>query len=93
MKKEIREQLEGKISVGHEAEVTPITRKKIHTVDADTWPELTLTELYDQLSILEQRRIQLYEIGQGPMAQQIEAGIKRLNLIIKAKDDGMPRLM
>ena len=93
MKKEVREQLEGKISTGHDAEVTPITRKKIHNVDARNWSEMTLTELYDQLSVLESRRIQLYEIGQSPMAQQLEKGIAALQQVIKAKSDGMPRLM
>ena len=93
MKKAIREQLEGKVSVGHDADVTPVTRQKIHQVHADDWKDMNLTELYDQLAVLESRRIKLYEIGQGPMAEQVEKGIAMLQLVIKAKDDGMPRLL
>ena len=93
MKKEIRERLEGSISVGHEAEVTPVTRQRINNVDAKQWKDMNLTELYDQLAVLESRRIKLYEIGQGPMAEQLEKGIAMLQAVIKAKDDGLPRLM
>ena len=93
MKKELRDQLEGGISTGIDAKVTPITRQAIRTVDAGEWTTLTLTELYDQLATLDSRRIQLYDIGQPMVAQQVEQGIAQLQSVIKSKTDGMPRLL
>lgn len=93
MKDSIRRQLEGSVSVDADATITPITRKPIKNVDAINWSEMNLTELYDQLATLDDRRIKLYEIGQPAVAQQVELGIARLQLIIKSKTDGMPRLM
>ena len=93
MKKEIREQLEGSVSVDADATLTPITRKEIRPVDATQWAEMSLTELYEQKAILESRRLQLYEIEQPAMAQQVEKGIALIDLVIKKKNDGLPRLM
>lgn len=93
MKEELRKKLERSVSVDDDATITPITHQPIKSVDATSWSDLNLTELYSQLSTLEDRRIKLYEIGQPAVAQQVEQGIARIQLVIKSKTDGMPRLL
>lgn len=75
------------VSVTEASEKTPITGKEIPTVDADMWEEMTPTELYEQLYILEQRMTACYQYGSVDAAKQIQRGITRLQGIIKQKDD------
>lgn len=93
MKEEVRKQLEGRISTDTDAEVTPITRTPITTIEADKWMEMSITELHDQLAVLEKRRIQLHEIGHGHLAPQIERGIAHLQAILAKRTSDLPRLL
>ena len=78
-----REDLEGIINV-QDADVTPITRRKIETVDASDWADLSVAELSDQLNTLAQRLswANMYSPG---MVLPIRRGIVQLELIIKNK--------
>ena len=78
-----REDLEGIINV-QDADVTPITRRKIETVDASDWPDLSVAELTDQLVTLSQRLTWANMYSPG-MVLPIRRGIARLEFIIKAK--------
>jgi len=78
-----REDLEGIINV-QDADVTPITRRKIETVDASDWPDLSIAELTDQLVTLAQRLTWANMYSPG-MVLPIRKGIARLEFIIKEK--------
>lgn len=78
-----REDLEGIINV-QDADITPITRRKIETVDASDWPDLSIAELTDQLVTLSQRLTWANMYSPG-MVLPIRKGIARLEFIIKEK--------
>ena len=78
-----REDLEGSINV-QDADITPITRRKIETVDASDWSDLSIAELTDQLVTLTQRLTWANMYSPG-MVLPIRKGIARLEFIIKEK--------
>lgn len=54
-------------------------------VHSDRWPEMSLTELYEQLSILQTRALTAAELNNTPMLQQIQTGIDLCTGIIATK--------
>lgn len=83
------DKLTGTVSTGHTGGVTPTLREPIRKVDSDTWkdPEMTVADLQDQLATLEARRLAAYQVGNYTIAQQIEAGIARLQMTLKQRTD------
>ena len=58
-------------------------------VTGDLWEEMTVNQLYEQLSILQQRSYTAWSMGNQPLFDQIQVGIQRLEGIIQreSKDD------
>ncbi len=74
------------VTVDAESTITPITKQEIKPVDAEDWGRMTVHELYDQMQILQQRKY--YCQRHAPLLiNDIERGIKRLELIIKRHGD------
>jgi hypothetical protein len=72
------------ISVDSDSTLTPITKQEIKQVSAHEWENLTVGQLYDQLLILQQRKFSCQQ--HAPlMVNDIERGIKQLQLIIDKK--------
>lgn len=83
----------GPISVTDD--VTPITQQKVELVDATLWSQMSLTQLWDQRTILESRM--LMASAQNPsMAVAMKKGLAQLDAIIQHKfneqDDDMKLL-
>jgi hypothetical protein len=53
------------------------------------WDSMTVNELYDQLNILHDRYFFAQKIGNVPMAEQLEKGVKKLQQLIDSKSDGV----
>lgn len=69
--------------------VTPITGKDVPDVRSYEWENLTLTELYEQLSALQSRRMMLIDMHKSDLVPTIDHGIMYLEHYIKsrAKDE------
>jgi len=59
--------------------------KEVH---ADKWEEMSVPDLYEQLSILQGRAYTASVMHNIPMLEQIQKGIDRCNDIIANKTDG-----
>ena len=59
--------------------------KEVH---ADKWVEMSVHDLYEQLSILQGRAYTASVMHNIPMLQQLQKGIERCNEIIASKSDG-----
>jgi len=57
-------------------------------VQADKWEDMSVADLYEQLSILQGRAYTASLMHNVPMLQQIQKGIERCNEIIANKSDG-----
>jgi hypothetical protein len=77
------------VEIAEDAELTPITKKKIPKVDASRWDDMTPSELYDQLFILEQRIMYCKQYGHMDAAKQIERGVVALRQLIEQRDKGL----
>ena len=54
-------------------------------VQADKWDEMTVSDLYEQLSILQSRALTAASMHNVPMLQQIQRGIDRIEALIADK--------
>lgn len=72
-------------SVTDKSNKTPITQQDIPKVEATEWKDDSLTQLYEQLTTLENRRMVVAQMGKFDMVRQIEAGIAHLRTVIQAK--------
>jgi hypothetical protein len=80
------------ISVDTDSRLTPISREKIQQVDADQWANMTASQLFEQLQILEQRKT--YAARYSVLtANQLEPGIRRLRELIKQKTNDEVNLL
>lgn len=74
-------------------DVTPITREPIKKVNANDWDNQGVSQLYDQLTTLENRLMYARQLGHADMIKQLEKGIARLRSQINSKDTGEIRLI
>lgn len=66
----------------------PFTNERIEQVSPSVWPNLTLPKLYDQLTILQNRKAILQRQSMPSVVLQIERGIAQLKAIIQEKENG-----
>lgn len=72
-------------AIAIDGKITPITKQEVPEVDAASWETLTVSELYDQLAILENRIMYCNQYGQGEAVKQIGRGVIQLRAIINRK--------
>ena len=56
-------------------------------IDSDRWNEMTITDLYEQLSVLRSRAFTASQLNNQSMLDQITRGIVRIEGIILEKSD------
>jgi len=67
---------------------TPITQQPIEEVNGgQVWLESSISDLYDQLRILQNRYYIALDLGKTEMALQIERGIMQIQAIIQVKQE------
>lgn len=71
--------------IASESQLTPISKQEIPSVDANSWANMTVSELYDQVFILEQRILYCQQYGKHEAAKQIRQGIDQLRALINSK--------
>ena len=71
------------------SDITPITRQPIPQVDAADWDNMNITQLQEQLTILDQRLLYAQQFGHSSMLTPLEQGINQLRilLILKTPDE------
>ena len=67
------------------SDITPITRQKIKQIDAWNWDNMNLTQLHQQLSILEQRMLYAQQYSHADIVTQMDRGINQLRILIYEK--------
>jgi len=72
---------------------TPITHQKIDQVDASTWKDKSLSELYDDLIIMNRRLDMAREVGNITIIQQVQKGIEHLQAVINARGPSETKLI
>lgn len=72
-----------------DSSTTPITRQEITTVDALRWDQMSIAQLHEQLSTLENRLFYAQRIGHAEMVQQLARGIHELRALIETKHRGL----
>lgn len=80
------------VSVDAHSTITPISREEIEQVNSDEWSKLTLSELYDQLATLENRKYACMQYS-PLMVKDIERGIARIRAIINLKHGNEVKLL
>lgn len=65
--------------------VTPITKKEIKNVTAHQWSGMSISQLYEQLSIMSDRLFAAHEMKNPVIIKQIQQGIDNLQRIINSK--------
>lgn len=80
------------VSVDTESKLTPISKEEIKQVNSDNWSDMTTSQLFDQLEILEQRKMycKQYNII---IVDQIERGIQQLRQLITTRTDDEVKLL
>jgi len=70
-------------------DITPITRQPIPQVDAADWNNMSVAQLQEQLSVLEQRLLYAQQFGNSSLVIPLEQGINQLQalLILKTPDE------
>jgi len=64
----------------------PSTGKEVELVDADTWLEMSITDLFDQRIILNNRLSTCAQYGNPNMLKQMQAGIRKIDMILSYKE-------
>ena len=78
------------IDISENSEITPITQQPINKVNADEWGKLSLTEMHDQLTTLQNRYYTALELERYEIAQAMQIGINKLRAAITIKADQQP---
>ena len=73
----------GPISVNDD--ITPITKKPITQVDSNEWSKLSVTELWEQRTVINNRLDYALQLGHTDMIKQIQTGLHLLDQIIDAR--------
>ena len=69
-------------------DVTPITKQPIEQVDASSWPELSLSDLYDQRTALQTRINMVYaNSGHPDTIIQMKRGLASIDYFISQKNN------
>jgi len=64
----------------------PSTGAEVELVDADTWMTMSITDLFDQRIILNNRLAACAQYGNPNMLRQMQAGIKQIDMILNHKE-------
>jgi len=76
------------VTVDENSKITPISKKEILDVHADKWDTMSLSELYQQKSIMEERLFAVLSFCDNPdVLNQIKMGMNRLAAIIESKEE------
>jgi len=67
---------------------TPQSPHTLDCINAQEWDEYTLSELYDQLSVLQNRVTVAQQMSKSGIAIQIQQGIDNIQYIITNKSIG-----
>ena len=68
-----------------EGDITPITRQPVEKVDAGEWEAMGVSQLHEQLLIMEKRLLYARQIGHDEMTTQLIRGINLLRGLIHLK--------
>lgn len=74
-------------AISVEGNVTPITKKPIYSINANQWHKMSVTELYDQLSVLHNRLVIANQLGNYALLQQLQVGVAQLQSVIENKSE------
>lgn len=72
--------IEGAVPV--DGDITPITRRKIDQIDASKWPEMSIFELTEQRTMLQNRIYAASSGGNQSIISQLYAGLNQLDALI-----------
>jgi hypothetical protein len=61
--------------------------KEVELVSADLWPSMNINDLMDQRVVLSNRLAIASQYGNPAMINQIQAGLNRLDMILKSKEN------
>jgi len=88
-----KEKRTGPISVTDD--ITPITHQPVENVNANQWSNISLSDLWDERIVLENRLNYALQIGHTEMIQQLQSGIIRLDAVIQHRTEtsGEDRLL
>jgi len=82
---------DGPIDISETSTITPITQQPIASIDANSWQNISLTELHEQLSALQNRYYSALEMERYEIANSIQAGIAQLRIAIEHKINNQTR--
>jgi len=84
MSDELKNQ-DGPVSVDHNADVTPITKKPIDKINASTWEDMSYDALSTQYNMLQNRIDMAMTMGRGDLVKQMQNGKKYLLQLMEDK--------
>lgn len=79
-----------KTPISVDSNTTPITQRKIPEVDPSNWSTLPLGELYEHLTVLQNRYFMMAEMKKFDTADQILGYVNLLSNIIKQREHKRP---
>jgi len=65
--------------------------KEVELVSADEWMDMTVSQLFDQRIVLNNRLAIILECGNPAMIKQIQIGIKQLDAVLQHKQTIKPK--
>ncbi len=68
-----------------DGEITPVTKRPIQQIKADEWGKMTVNDLYEQRSVLQNRVYVAAQIGNSALMQQLQIGVAHLDALIEQK--------
>lgn len=73
------------------SDTTPITKQPVEQILSDQWNTMNVSELYDQLRILQNRYYAALDMRKGNISLQLERGIDHLRSLIAIKQEEAQR--
>ena len=73
--------------------VTPISKEEIIPVDSSEWGNLTINQLFDQLTIMNERVYNVGAMGKPEMVNQLNRGIAAIYALIEEKQSHIERVI
>ena len=73
----------GAISVNDD--ITPISKQPIQQVHADKWSDMSITELWEQRTTINNRLDYALQLGHADMIKQIQRGLLQLDQLIESR--------
>ena len=77
--------IEGAVSVN--GDITPITRKKITQINSEKWAEMSVSDLIDQRSTIEERIYAANRAGHADLSLQLRRGLTALDSLIQQNNN------